>query len=169
MDNKSYLTALAGALSLFISAAASASIVIPMTLIAKNETPKKIGSVTVDDAVCGVLLTPQLHNLPPGVHGFHIHEYASCDDNGMAAGNHLDPAKTEKHRGPYDHSGHKGDLPVLIVNADGTATLPTLAPQFKLKQLKGHTLMIHAGTDNYSDTPEKNGGGGERYACGVIE
>ncbi len=28
--------------------------------------------------------------------------------------------------------------------------------------------MIHAGGDNYSDTPEKLGGGGARVACGVI-
>ncbi len=168
MNRKHLQLVLAGTLSCLMSAA-SASIVIPMTLIAKDSAPKNIGSVTVEDAACGVLLTPNLHDLSPGIHGFHIHEYASCDDNGMAAGDHLDPAKTEKHRGPYDHSGHKGDLPVLIVNADGTATLPTLAPQFKLKQLKGHTLMIHAGADNYSDTPEKNGGGGARYACGVIK
>ena len=28
--------------------------------------------------------------------------------------------------------------------------------------------MIHSGGDNYSDAPEKNGGGGERIACGVM-
>ena len=27
--------------------------------------------------------------------------------------------------------------------------------------------MIDSGGDNYSDAPEKNGGGGERIACGV--
>lgn len=29
--------------------------------------------------------------------------------------------------------------------------------------------MIHAGGDNYSDKPEKLGGGGSRIACGVIK
>jgi Cu-Zn family superoxide dismutase len=29
--------------------------------------------------------------------------------------------------------------------------------------------MIHAGGDNYSDHPEKLGGGGARIACGVVK
>jgi Cu-Zn family superoxide dismutase len=33
--------------------------------------------------------------------------------------------------------------------------------------VKDRALMIHAGADNYSDTPETLGGGGARIACGV--
>ena len=29
--------------------------------------------------------------------------------------------------------------------------------------------MIHAGGDNYADTPKPSGGGGERIACGVVK
>ncbi|WP_324128836.1 superoxide dismutase family protein, partial [Acinetobacter baumannii] len=29
--------------------------------------------------------------------------------------------------------------------------------------------MIHAGGDNYSDSPQPLGGGGARIACGVIK
>jgi Cu-Zn family superoxide dismutase len=29
--------------------------------------------------------------------------------------------------------------------------------------------MIHAGGDNYSDTPVTLGGGGARVACGVVK
>ena len=54
-----------------------------------------------------------------------------------------------------------------LIEPHGRATL-TLAPRFKLSELKGHALVIHAGGDNYSDTPEKLGGGGARIACGVI-
>jgi len=32
----------------------------------------------------------------------------------------------------------------------------------------GKSLMIHAGGDNYSDTPKPLGGGGERVVCGVV-
>jgi Cu-Zn family superoxide dismutase len=117
---------------------------------------------------------------------------------GMAAGGHYDPEKTGKHHGPYgmnsrmmdghmmgghrmgDHrrgmagrtgamGGHRGDLPPLVVNADGTATLPVLAPQLKVADLSGKALMIHAGGDNYSDDPAPLGGGGPRIACGVIK
>jgi Cu-Zn family superoxide dismutase len=93
----------------------------------------------------------------------------SCDDKGMAAGGHLDPQKTLEHNGPYVHHSHLGDLPLLIVGQDGNATTPTLAPRFTLALIKNHSLMIHAGGDNYSDKPEKLGGGGARIACGVIK
>jgi Cu-Zn family superoxide dismutase len=29
--------------------------------------------------------------------------------------------------------------------------------------------MVHVGGDNYSDKPKPLGGGGARFACGVIE
>lgn len=148
---------------------AHASVSIPMTLFTANGQPQDIGTITAEDSACGVLLTPNLHGLPAGIHGFHVHVNPSCAENGMAAGGHLDPDKTDQHDGPYSHQGHKGDLPVLIVDKDGNATLPTLAPKFKLAQLPGHALMIHAGGDNYSDHPEKLGGGGTRIACGVIQ
>jgi superoxide dismutase, Cu-Zn family len=145
-----------------------ASVIIPMYLVDANGQGKSIGTVKAEDSFCGVLLTPDLHDLPPGFHGFHIHEVPACGNNGMAAGGHLDPAHTGAHDGPYNNHGHLGDLPVLIVNQNGTATLPTLSPRFKLAAIKGHALMIHAGGDNYSDNPDKLGGGGPRIACGVI-
>ena len=71
--------------------------------------------------------------------------------------------------GPYNTGGHKGDLPVLVVGADGDASLPVLAPQLRVKDVRGRSLMIHEGGDNYSDQPEPLGGGGTRIACGVIK
>jgi Cu-Zn family superoxide dismutase len=139
-----------------------------MNLVAIDGAGKSIGTITLEDSVCGVLLTPDLHSLPPGIHGFHVHVNPTCNDKGMAAGGHLDPNQTNEHQGPYVKHGHLGDLPVLIVDQNGKATLPTLAPRFTLSQLKNHALMVHAGGDNYSDQPEKLGGGGARIACGVI-
>ena len=149
-------------------ACANTSITIPMYLVDAKGQTKSIGTVKAEDGICGVLITPDLHDLPSGVHGFHVHEHPSCDNAAAAAGGHLDPANSGKHRGPFTKSGHLGDLPVLIVGQDGRATLPTTAPRFKLSELSGHALVIHAGGDNYSDTPEKLGGGGARIACGVI-
>lgn len=146
---------------------AHASIIIPIYLTESDGLGKKIGIVKADDTIYGLVLTPKLSHLPPGVHGFHVHAMASCHHDGMAAGGHLDPDKTNAHRGPYDN-GHLGDLPVLIVAEDGKATLPVLAPRLKLEYIKNKALMIHEGGDNYSDEPKKLGGGGERIACGVI-
>ena len=147
---------------------AYATVTIPMYMTSATGQGQSIGSITAEDSMCGVLLTPNLHGLPPGIHGFHVHVNPACGDNGMAAGGHLDTQNTQEHDGPYDNHGHLGDLPVLIVNQDGTATLPTMAPRFKLAQITGHAFMIHAGGDNYSDKPAKLGGGGTRIACGII-
>ncbi|OIZ94470.1 superoxide dismutase [Candidatus Rickettsiella isopodorum] len=145
-----------------------ADISIPMYLISQQGLGQSIGTVIASEKPYGVLLTPNLHNLPPGLHGFHIHQNPSCLDNGMAAGDHFDPFHSSKHLGPYG-KGHLGDLPVLDVDNNGNATLPILAPRLRLNELKNHSLIIHADSDNYSDIPTKLGGGGARIACGIIK
>lgn len=144
-----------------------ANIPIKMYLTAKQGHGKAIGIIVAEQTPYGVLFTPRLHNLTPGSHGFHLHLNPSCDNFGMAAGGHYDPQNTGKHLGPYNSKGHLGDIAVLIVNANGTATIPVLAPRLKITDLKNHSLMIHVGGDNYSDSPPM-GGGGARLACGVI-
>jgi Cu-Zn family superoxide dismutase len=157
----------AGAVALLSSSLACASLVIPVYMTTADGKGVSVGTVVADDTIYGLVLTPDLHGLPPGVHGFHIHDMAMCEHDGTAAGGHFDPDKTNKHLGPYD-PGHLGDLPVLIVSEKGRARLPVLAPRLKLEMIKNHALMIHSGGDNYSDSPEKLGGGGARLACGII-
>ena len=163
------LSSMVGLVALTSVKLACASVIIPMYLVDANGQGKSIGTIKAEDSFCGVLLTPNLHDLPPGLHGFHVHVKPDCGDKGMAAGGHLDPGGTNEHNGPYAKVGHLGDLPVLIVDQNGMATLPTLAPRFKLDAIIGHAFMIHANGDNYSDKPEKLGGGGARIACGVIK
>ena len=169
--------ALAGLLAAAFGAHAQ-TIEVPMQLVDAQGSTKSIGTVTITGTSTGVTLTPALEGLPPGKHGFHVHEKPSCDpamnpDQGkmapaQAAGGHLDPAKSGHHGGPAGQ-GHLGDLPALTVDSNGKATTPVSAPRLKLSDLAGHSLMIHAGGDNYADTPEKLGGGGARIACGVVK
>jgi superoxide dismutase, Cu-Zn family len=44
-----------------------------------------------------------------------------------------------------------------------------VAPHLPVADVKGHSIMIHVGGDNYSDQPAPLGGGGARFACGVVE
>jgi Cu-Zn family superoxide dismutase len=151
-------------------------IVVDMHALTLEGIGEKIGTISISETEYGTLITPKLSWLSPGLHGFHVHEKGSCDaagkdgkmGPGLAAGGHYDPEKTGSHKGPYTN-GHKGDLPALYVDSVGAAVLPVLAPRIKLSELKGHALMIHQGGDNYSDTPEKLGGGGDRAACGVVK
>ena len=144
--------------------------------VSPSGTGADLGTIKVSSASGGgVEFTPNLHDLVPGEHGFHVHENSTCDPgdkNGviiaaLAAGGHYDPDKTDKHAGP-DGMGHLGDLPRLTVNDKGFSTIPVVAKRLKMSDLKGRSLMIHSGSDNYSDNPPM-GGGGSRVACGVIQ
>ena len=147
---------------------------VSMFLTTSSGSGKAVGTISVEDTVYGALFTPDLKGLPPGLHGFHVHQNPDCSAKdkdgkmvpGLAAGGHYDPAGTGRHEGPYG-DGHLGDLPPIYVDAGGNSTLPVLAPRLKVTDLKGRSLMIHAGGDNYSDHPDKLGGGGPRLACGV--
>lgn len=149
---------------LFLSVAMADDMKITVFSVA-NET--SIGYIDAKDTSDGLLLTPHFSQLPPGLHGMHIHENPSCGHQAADAGSHWDPKMSQKHEGPYK-PGHLGDLPALFVDTHGNAALPVLAPDLTVKDLHGHSLMIHAGGDDYSDTPQL-GGGGARIACGVID
>lgn len=159
-------------------ASAEQSLEIPIQALDTVNGNKDIGSVTVTESEYGLVFTPKLSGLSAGLHGFHIHQNPSCEAKekegklvaGLGAGGHWDPNNAGKHGLPWDNNAHLGDLPALAVNEHGEATNPVLAPRLKkLEQIKGHSIMIHAGGDNHSDHPKPLGGGGARMACGVIQ
>lgn len=151
-----------------VTSFAYANTEIKMHLVDKQKQGKYVGTITLSNTAYGVLLTPKLFDLPQGLHGFHLHENASCQNKGLSAGGHFDPKQTGKHLGPYNDQGHLGDLPILYVDKTGQANASVLAPRLKPADLKGHALIIHLMGDNYADTPAKLGGGGSRIACGII-
>lgn len=172
---KKLLITIIGLLVAGVSAQA-AELVVPMHLTDSAGIGRAIGTVKASSSPYGTVLTPDLKDLTPGLHGFHVHQNPDCGPGekggktvpGLAAGGHYDPAGAGRHAGPYGN-GHLGDLPALYVDTNGKAGHPVLAPRLKLSDLKGRSLMIHAGGDNYSDNPKKLGGGGARMACGVVK
>lgn len=156
--------------------AQAASEEVEMNLVTSQGVGQSIGTVKITETDKGLEFAPDLKALPPGDHGFHVHAKGTCEpamkdgkaSAAEAAGGHLDPHTTGKHEGP-EGAGHTGDLPVLQVNNDGKATQPVVSSRLKkLDEVKNRSLMIHVGGDNYADKPEPLGGGGARYACGVI-
>lgn len=175
--NKHLLSALVGSISLTLGAASYASDHGKTITMNDLKTGESIGTIIVsnyDDD--GVVFTPNLTGLTPGIHGFHIHENGDCSSAmkdgkkvlGGAAGGHFDPENTGKHSVPWSEKGHEGDLPTLYADKSGNASHPIFAPELALSDVEGLAMMIHAGGDNYSDTPNPLGGGGDRVACGVI-
>lgn len=159
---------LTGMISLLSTSVYAESISVDVHLIDKKSQEKNIGSIYFSDTQYGLLITPHLNSLSPGLHGLHIHEHPNCAQEGMAAGSHVGQKKKNKHAGPYSDKGHLGDLPALFVNVNGEADHVELAPRLKASDLKNHAIIVHAGGDNYSDQPSM-GGGGARIACGVIK
>lgn len=167
---------LAAAMLLLLNGAARADITVPMNMVDEKGVGNPVGQIVIGESPYGVVFTPALSGLAPGLHGFHVHENPSCapmEKDGkmvaaLAAGGHYDPTGSKKHGLPWG-DGHLGDLPPLYVDGNGSGTSPVLAPRLKLADVKGRSLMIHVGGDNHADHPAPLGGGGARLACGVIQ
>ena len=109
-----------------------------------------------------LLLTPNLRDLPPGPHAFHVHSKPGCGAEekdgvlvaGLGAGGHL---YLEVDGKTYGY--HLGDLPDLTVDPDGTATEAVIAPRLTLADLLNRSIMVHASQSDSSS----------RQACGVID
>ena len=125
----------------------------------------KIGTVTITGGK-DVTFRVELTGLPKGQRGFHVHEKGDCSPAmkggkmtaGIAAGEHYDPEGKKSHKGPSG-VGHKGDLPLLNGTNKGIRQT-VVAPRLKLDDIRGRSLVIHEGGDNYTDTPENGGGRG---------
>ena len=100
---------------------------------------------------------------PIGPHGFHLHEFGSCE-----VGNPEDPFQAAGgHWNPHDepHGNHAGDFPVLFSN-NGYAKSSFFTNKFKPDDVINKTVIIHENPDDYRSQPAGNAG--KRLACGII-
>ena len=68
-----------GILAAALGTAAAAEISVPMFLAEAQGAGRAIGQVVIAETPYGLVFVPQLTGLPPGLHGFHVHENPSCD------------------------------------------------------------------------------------------
>jgi superoxide dismutase, Cu-Zn family len=139
-----------------------------------NATGQRIGVATFTDSGGRPQLEVSVSQLPPGIHGFHLHAVGVCTPPDFkSAGGHLNPEA--RHHGRLNPDGpHLGDLPNLAVGANGLADTTFAVPEAllgsgagSLFQSEGTALVIHAGPDDYRTDP--SGNSGDRIACAVIE
>ena len=140
----------------------------------RDAAGQSVGTATFVEDPTGVQVTVQVSALPSGEHGIHIHEAGRCDPpDFMTAGAHFNPSGRQ-HGLQNPQGPHEGDLPSLVVAADGTGTYSaivqrvTLVPDNLTSLLsdQGTALVVHAGPDDQVTDPDGNTGG--RIACGVI-
>jgi Cu-Zn family superoxide dismutase len=108
--------------------------------------------------------------LAPGFHGYHVHTLGVCDPAAtdaagnpspfFTAGGHYNPDTTATH------GAHAGDMPPLLVAADGTGFLKFKTDRFTTAALMDSdrsAVVLHAGADNLAHVPGTTATGGERY------
>ena len=131
--------------------------------------PALHGTVELYDTASGVLVLAWMQGLPhpsdpcaAPVFAFHIHDGVACTGNEADpfanAGTHYDP-KSCPH--PY----HAGDMPPLF-GAGGYAFSAFLTTRFRIEEVIGKAVVVHAGVDDFSSQPAGNAG--EKIACGSI-
>lgn len=139
----------------------------------KDAQGRTVGQAMFEETTEGVRVVLDAKNLPPGPHGFHVHETGKCDaPDFKTAGAHFNPGK--KQHGHQNPKGpHAGDLPNLEVSADGTGRASAVAAGATLGQgptslLKdgGTALVVHAKPDDGKTDPAGNAGA--RIACGIV-
>ncbi len=138
---------------------------------AKNQP---VGAAILRETPNGVVIGVDLHGLPPGTHGFHIHTTGKCEAPFESAGSHLNPTG-KKHGWVSPNGAHAGDLPNLVVPPSGAVKAEFFAAGVTLQPGKpgslldqdGSALVVHAGPDDYATDPAGNSGA--RIACGVIQ
>ncbi|HEX6746323.1 MAG TPA: superoxide dismutase family protein [Longimicrobium sp.] len=119
-----------------------------------------------------VRLSVDATRLPAGTHGTHLHEAGRCDaPQFTTAGAHMNPlARRHGLRNPQ--GPHLGDLPNLVVGADGrghveATIVASLTPGTPpIYDVDGTALVVHASADDMMTDP--SGNSGARIACGVI-
>ena len=139
-----------------------------------DSTGANVGLVTFSDSGGTTQLSVSVTGLTPGTHGMHVHETGTCTPpDFQSAGAHFNP--DGKEHGRLNPDGpHAGDLPNLVVEADGSADT-TLAVSGRLLTegpismlgTQPRALVIHADPDDEKTDP--SGNSGARVVCGVIE
>jgi Cu-Zn family superoxide dismutase len=128
------------------------------------------GSVIFTQVGGRVLVEARVTGLPPGEHGFHVHESGDCSaPDATSAKGHFNPdAKPHGHQGGAEH--HAGDLPNLIADAKGNASATAESTIISLGSdshgIIGRSVVIHADPDDYMSQPAGNSG--KRIACGTV-
>ncbi|WP_339221990.1 superoxide dismutase family protein [Paenibacillus sp. FSL W7-1332] len=135
-----------------------------------NAAGESAGSAILEQINDGVKVKIIASGLTPGKHGFHVHENTIKDRDFKSAGGHFNP--TDKHHGlKHPQGSHVGDMPNLVVGADGTVEAETIIQHGTLKKnqpnsVLGRSLIIHAGEDDGVTDP--SGNSGDRVAGGNI-
>lgn len=125
---------------------------------------------TLADGATAVRVSVDARNVPPGVHGFHVHEFGDCSaPDATSAGGHFNPTN-HPHGAPNEAASHAGDFGNVLANdnrrVDTTYLMRGVTLGEGTTSIVGKAIVIHANPDDLVTQPTGDAGG--RIACGVI-
>lgn len=134
---------------------------------------KTVGTAEIREATNGLMLTVAVTGLTPGPRGIHIHATGRCDaPDFSSAGGHWNPT-SRQHGHDNPMGAHAGDLPNILVGADGTGSITApvsggmlMSGSSALMDGDGASIVLHAAADDMRSDP--SGNSGARIACGVF-
>src|SRR5437764_8083439 len=143
----------------------------PMAMATLDPTSGSTAKGTVhfqDAGDTGVEVVVDLTGVPPGVHGFHVHEKGDCGNNGQNAGGHFNPTGMV-HGAPDAVSHHAGDFGNVTADDKGEVhtrfTTHSITINTGANAVVGHAVVLHGNPDDLVSQPAGNAG--PRIACGV--
>ncbi len=152
-------------------AAASAAPTAVIVVRDAGGTEKARANLTQDSQ--GLKVAVQAMGMAPGTYGIHLHMVGRCDaPDFTSAGGHWNPTGA-MHGMNAPQGPHHGDLPNLVIGADGRGRLDftiaggSLTGAQGLLDADGGALLIHAQADDYRTDP--SGNSGARIACGIAQ
>ena len=135
-----------------------------------------------------ILISANFVNVPPGFHGFNLHDHGGCDMRPNP-----DWGVHHSEFNAREHPNHAGDFPPLLVADDGSAFLSFATDRLTIQKIlypaEGSSVVIHAAPDNFANIPARYntdreaavsgsiadeetlrwGDSGEHIACGGVE
>jgi Cu-Zn family superoxide dismutase len=154
--------------------------------VVKDVNGVTLGTVNFISDRGKVAVAGRLTGLSAGFHGFHVHSVGICDPRATDPAGNIVPFTTA---GPHlagsgsAHGAHAGDLPLLLVAADGTTATLTATDKLSsalLFDADRSAIIVHALPDNYANIPTRysatgpdattlaTGDSGGRVACGLV-
>jgi Cu-Zn family superoxide dismutase len=132
------------------------------------------GEVLIEQIKNGVKITATFTKMPPGKHGFHIHNAGDLRGEGCKGAcshYHVGPPKQHGPAPEKSKDRHTGDLGNIELKGE-SAHYSYIVKGTSVKELLGRSFIVHADEDDLGlgayDDSKTTGHSGARIGCAIV-